>query len=163
MHIQKPAKEQTHSGATRVCRPGVSVIILRGLFKVRKSKLLCCICQHLHAIIIFALSVSLQMFLFLQCLQEWPSCPSSLPIQHNQIYSGLSTRLVGTICLKQTLRAPRLSLTSVHKYNLIKFNLRGVFHAVVFSTQWMKIITSVLFLMRRRLLLYIFFLSLSVL
>lgn len=36
----------------------VSVIILRGLFKVRKSKLICCICQHLHAIIIFALSVS---------------------------------------------------------------------------------------------------------
>lgn len=26
-------------------------------------------------------------------------------IQHNQIYSGLSTRLVGTICLRQTLRA----------------------------------------------------------
>lgn len=52
----------------------VSVIILRGLFKVRKSKPLCRICQHLHAIIVFALSVSLQMFLFLsQCLQEWPS------------------------------------------------------------------------------------------
>lgn len=133
LHIQKAAKEA--SARRHRCQPaavllecanwGVSVIILRGLFKVRKSKLLCCICQHLHAIIIFALSVSLQMFLFLQCLQEWPSHPSALPIQRNQIYSGLSTRLVGTICLKQTLRAPRLSLTSVHKYNLIKFNLRG--------------------------------------
>lgn len=28
-----------------------------------------------------------------------------LSIHHNQIYSGLSTRLVGTICLRQTLRA----------------------------------------------------------
>lgn len=28
-----------------------------------------------------------------------------LSIQRNQIYSGLSTRLVGTICLRQTLRA----------------------------------------------------------
>lgn len=28
-----------------------------------------------------------------------------LTIHHNQIYSGLSTRLVGTICLRQTLRA----------------------------------------------------------
>lgn len=83
----------------------VSVVIPRGPFKGRKSKLLRRICQHLHAIIIFALSVSQQMFLFLQCLQEWPSPPPPLSIHRNQIYSGLSTRLVETICLRQTLRA----------------------------------------------------------
>ena len=41
----------------------------------------------------------------------------------NQIDSGLSTRLVRNICLRQTLRDPPMSLTSVHKYNPIKFNL----------------------------------------
>lgn len=105
--INFPTSVQSHGGRRRVyVQARISAVILWALLKVIKNKVPCYICQHLHAIIVFTLSVSRQMFLFPQCLQEWPrNPPLPLAIQHNQIYSGSSAPIVASICLKQTLRA----------------------------------------------------------
>lgn len=104
IHIHFLTSLQTNRSITGMCKqPPVS------LFHEDSSRSVRANCSVASANICMLLSSLLypchgKCFSFSSVYRNGQATPP-LSIHHNQIYSGLSTRLVGTICLRQTLRA----------------------------------------------------------
>lgn len=98
------ASLQTRSSSTRVYKlPSVSLSYEDSSRSVKVNCFVASanICMLLSSLLYPCHS---KCFFFSSVYRNGQATPP-LSIHHNQIYSGLSTRLVGTICLRQTLRA----------------------------------------------------------